>query len=1389
MNRRAAERDLPTISALVESLSDPACVMAPDGQILAVNSPFALWFGKTPDACLEISIDEFVLEAGPMQPLAVALMERSAAAYREEKSLAFDDRDSCWSVTINPIRDSSGVVTSLFVTARERCERPAADTTSKHGQHPWMAQLEALPCAAVILDVDLQPLAWNRYAREALFSAGDGHASVEPAEFFNRGAMAGLRQAFAQTLETGEVQACEIEVSAHGQPETLSLMARSQRIELEGQPCIMLVAIDISEMSAETDALKAYQTRLSMSLQAARAGLWEWDQTSGELHCSDEVWSICGIDTASAPPSFERFRQAIHPDDQDTMTGVIKEMSGGISQIELEFRLVQPDRSIRWVLLRGAAQPDRYIGTIIDITERKLLEEELRKSKVMMEQALTVSRAGVWEKDFQRNSLFWSDTMWSLFGLDPAREELTFDLWKRVLHSEDRSVIEQADLAIRSGEELNVEYRICHPDGSVHWFMSRGRPVRNEDGGFDRYIGTIIDITERKLLERELVESKIRYGYALDAAHAGIWEWNVQTDELSWSEQVWKLYGLSSGSRPLDHQLCVATVHDEDRQMVSHLINNGLGKLEAVSVEYRTTHPDGSVHWLTSRGMPVFDANGELVRYIGTIIDITERKQSELDLVENRERLNLALEAARAGVWEWNLETDENIWSDEIWSLYGLSRQAGLKPSFRLWADSIHPEDREMATWLITAATSQQAELNVEYRTIHEDGSIHWLMSRGKPRHDEHGGVMGYVGTSIDITERKVAEIKLRENKFRFNFALEATSAGIWEWDFVTDRLFWSDQIWKLYGLSPQGNISSYRLCSTNVHPEDHDLVFRVIMESVKKQEDFTVEYRVCHDDGAVLWLMCRGVPLPSQAGHATSYLGMVMDITERKRAEEERRKSQEQLNLVIEKGNIGVMTVDLKTFRAQRTSQYARIFGSETVEAEWSLSSFLAHVVPEEREAIRETMEHCLQTHENHSFECKILTADQRTRWIWVFGAFSYDSSIATHYLSRIVQDITDRKQAELFLKESEQKFRNIFELSPVAIGIADLNDCRLFDVNAAFLRLFGFEQETAQETVVGHTFCELGLFRYPEEHNPILNAIKAHGRVSNRQIELNHLSGNTVTVLFSAETTTIAGQESILMMMADITVQELQQASITQLEQAVAERTERLQEEVERLHLFLSMISHEYRTPLAIIRGNLDLIDLKSRAGNYGHEREMNKIKQAIERLVEVMEVSIQESRIQESPGDLNVTNFPLEQAILSQLEAFRSMWPERTISYSGKLDGAEIIGEQGQFKMAIFNLLDNARKYSPPASAIEIESRVENEEVIIAIRNEAKSMTGAECNELFEKYRRGSNAANTGGAGIGLWLVRDIIEHHHGTVSLSGIESGVEALISLPLAGQKV
>ena len=224
------------------------------------------------------------------------------------------------------------------------------------------------------------------------------------------------------------------------------------------------------------------------------------------------------------------------------------------------------------------------------------------------------------------------------------------------------------------------------------------------------------------------------------------------------------------------------------------------------------------------------------------------------------------------------------------------------------------------------------------------------------------------------------------------------------------------------------------------------------------------------------------------------------------------------------------------------------------------------------------------------------------------------------------------------------------------------------------------------------------------------------------------------------------------------------------------------------ERQQRFLTMVSHEYRTPLAIIRSSLDIMELQMSDQYPENRSELDKMKRAVHRLVEVMDVSLEKSRLSDSREKEGAVRTLVAPFMASEVEEVRALWPKRTFIFAISLTDHAIEAEQHYLTTALFNLLDNAQKYSLPDSPIEIDCHGEGKEVVIRIRNQSDGILTNETEELFKKYQRGSNSSDTNGSGLGLWLVREIIQRHHGSVMLEKSGDHVVVTVRLPLADSK-
>ncbi len=244
-------------------------------------------------------------------------------------------------------------------------------------------------------------------------------------------------------------------------------------------------------------------------------------------------------------------------------------------------------------------------------------------------------------------------------------------------------------------------------------------------------------------------------------------------------------------------------------------------------------------------------------------------------------------------------------------------------------------------------------------------------------------------------------------------------------------------------------------------------------------------------------------------------------------------------------------------------------------------------------------------------------------------------------------------------------------------------------------------------------------------------------------------------------------------------LTMAALRESELKSLELA----TERVA--TERQKRFLTMLSHEYRTPLAIIQSSLDIMDLQM-SNQYPENRsELDKMKRAVRRLVEMMDVSLEKSRLSDSREKEGAVRIPLASFMATEAEEVRALWPKRTFRFAISLTDQAINSEKHYFTTALFNLLDNAQKYSPPDSPIDVDCHGEDNEVVIRIRNQSDGLLMNETELLFRKYQRGSNSNNTNGSGLGLWLVQEIIQRHHGAVTFEKSGAYVVVTVRLPLA----
>jgi PAS domain S-box-containing protein len=413
-------------------------------------------------------------------------------------------------------------------------------------------------------------------------------------------------------------------------------------MDASGEPSKMLgVNIDVTERKRAEEGLRQKERELSEAQRLAQIGSWEWDPDTDTVNWSRELYRITGRDPNLPAASYNKHSQILTAESWERLQRNVEEALRSGTPYELDLEYVRPDGSTIWARARGEAKRDtagRIVGlrgTAQDIAKRKLAETELSLTHDRLRLAMESGKSVGWDRDVKsgRDSLF--GDLQSIFGIPSQVCDGRVEDFHRYLHPEDRRrVAEAIDYAMETHGPYAAEFRLRWPDGTVRWLAAKGKFYYSRDGEPERMLGMAIDITDRKLAEKALRESEERFRLAAQAGGMYAFDWDVVTDVIVRSEESKHVFGLAAEPIRLTKHELLARVHLEDRTTFINSIVECTPESPNTQISYRLLRPDGSLLWLERTGHAFFDEQGRMVRMVGMVTDITERKLAENKLQE-----------------------------------------------------------------------------------------------------------------------------------------------------------------------------------------------------------------------------------------------------------------------------------------------------------------------------------------------------------------------------------------------------------------------------------------------------------------------------------------------------------------------------------------------------------------------------------------------------------------------------------------------------------------------------------------------------------------------------------------------------------------------------------
>jgi PAS domain S-box-containing protein len=418
-----------------------------------------------------------------------------------------------------------------------------------------------------------------------------------------------------------------------------------------------------------------------------------------------------------------------------------------------------------------------FLAVILDISERLQAEEALRGSEERWKLALQGSNDGIWDWKIKTGEVFFSKRWKEMLGFEDHEIANHLDEWSKRVHPDDLAWVTQAiqDHFAKKTPFYTTEHRVLCKDGTYKWILDRGQALWDEEGNPVRMVGSHTDISEHKQTEEFLHESKERLSLALDVARMVTWDFDILTNQLVASGRVDLVFGLPAGAAAPSYEDFLNFVHPEDRGLVFQALTQAVQEGKEYKLEYRVIWPDHTLHWLAAEGQAYRDATGRPIRVVGVAIDITERKQSEVDLRATTSRLTTLIANMQAGI----LVEDESrrivLVNQAFCQIFGIQ----ASPEALIGADCAQAAEETKGLFAEPERFVQRIQQILEER--HTIAAEEILLANGQIFERDYVPIFvgedyrGHLWQYRDITERKRAEEVLRQQSKRSQLFSEIT--------------------------------------------------------------------------------------------------------------------------------------------------------------------------------------------------------------------------------------------------------------------------------------------------------------------------------------------------------------------------------------------------------------------------------------------------------------------------------------------------------------------------------------------------------------------------------------------------------------------------------------
>jgi PAS domain S-box-containing protein len=496
-------------------------------------------------------------------------------------------------------------------------------------------------------------------------------------------------------------------------------------------------------------------------------------------------------------------------------------------------------------------------------------------------------RMGLFERDLRSGEGRWDKYMFRLFAIEPVLDTPPFDAAIERVHPEDRQRFLDSHREYTAGVgRYENRYRLLLPDGQVRDIHSLVETQQGTDGRPATMLGVLLDDTDSSNRVRAQQALSAKLSRALELAGVVLFRQDLGSPTVHLNDVGYRSLGHPVDMDGIDAGVLRSAVHPEDLARIDQAAAAARSRQDAVDVITRYRSAGGGYLHLLTRLVAERDERGEVVAVSGVALDQTAEVAERERAQALRRSIELVADAAGVGLWSVDVESSRVEWNTQMLRIYGLPDDHAT-PTLAEWLGTlIHPDDRaRVAQRRRAARESGERTFDVDFRVLRPGGEQRWVVCRSS-RETREGRAM-FVGLHLDVTERRATEAALARQQERLAVATEAAGMGVWERDAHGRIVFWDDQMFRLRGRERDPNRDLHAQAMATLGTEDREMLDHMAVAALERDEPYEAEFRIVWPDGSERWLLTVGKALRDPQGRPLGMVGINVDVTQRRRAEQ----------------------------------------------------------------------------------------------------------------------------------------------------------------------------------------------------------------------------------------------------------------------------------------------------------------------------------------------------------------------------------------------------------------------------------------------------------------------------------------------------------------------